>query len=101
MPDSPVIFGTVLSAMVLSIVLMQVNQRLGSPLVQIVDRWLRWLIFAVGGAQICVEYGLIQRPFWALAIAFFLLWFLVVSLHDWLAISLHSRSALPLFPGMR
>ncbi len=98
MPDSPVIFGAVLAAMVVSIVLMQVNQRLGSPLLQIIDRWLRWLIFSVGGAQICVEYGLLHRPFWALAGAFFLLWFLVVSLHDWLAISLHSRSALPLFP---
>lgn len=84
--------------MVVSIVLMQVNQRLASPLVLIVDRWLRWLVFAVGGAQLCVQYEWVQRPFWAVAGAFFLLWFLFVSLYDWLAIALHSRSPLPLFP---
>ncbi len=84
--------------MLVSIILMQVNHRLASPVLMIVDRWLRWLIFALGGAHICTEYELIDRPFWALAGAFFLLWFLVVSLYDWLAITAHSLSPLPLFP---
>lgn len=84
--------------MLVSIVLMQVNHRLASPVLQIVDRWLRWIVFALGSAQICVEYELIDRPFWALATAFFIVWFLVVSLYDWLAITAHSLSPLPLFP---
>lgn len=84
--------------MLVSIILMQVNHRLASPVLQIVDRWLRWFVFALGGAQICVEYELIDRPFWALAAAFFIIWFLVVSLYDWLAITAHSLSPLPLFP---
>lgn len=84
--------------MLVSIVLMQVNHRLASPVLQIVDRWLRWIVFALGSAQLCVEYELIDRPFWALAAAFFIVWFLVVSLYDWLAITAHSLSPLPLFP---
>lgn len=93
-----VIFGAILAAMVISLVLLGVNQRIGSPVVLIVDRWLRWLLFALGGAQICLEYELIARPFWTLATAFFLLWFLLVSVYDWLAITAHSLSPLPLFP---
>jgi len=53
----------------------------------------------VGGAYVATEYELIQRPFWVLAVAFFLTWFLLVTLYDWLAISAHSVSPLPLFPS--
>lgn len=84
--------------MLLSILLMRVNQRMASPVLLILDRWLRWFLFAFGCAQICTEYGLIERPFWTLAVAFFLLWFLIVTLYDWLAITAHSLSPLPLFP---
>jgi hypothetical protein len=85
--------------MLVSIVLMRLNQNTASPLLLIMDRWLRWIIFAVGGAYVATEYELIQRPFWVLAVAFFLTWFLLVTLYDWLAISAHSVSPLPLFPS--
>ena len=98
MPNSNVILTTILAAMLLSFVLMRVNQRMASPVFLIVDRWLRWFLLAFGCAQICMEYRLIDRPFWALAVAFFLLWFLIVTLYDWLAITAHSLSPLPLFP---
>ena len=88
-----------LAAMLVSIVLMRLNQNAASPPLLIADRWLRWLIFAVGGAYVATEYELVQRPFWVLAIAFFLTWFLLVTLYDWLAISAHSVSPLPLFPS--
>jgi len=88
-----------LAAMLVSIVLMRLNQNTASPLLLIMDRWLRWIIFAVGGAYVATEYELIQRPFWVLAVAFFLTWFLLVTLYDWLAISAHSVSPLPLFPS--
>jgi hypothetical protein len=84
--------------MLVSICLMQLNQRLASPILLIMDRWLRWFVFAFGAAQLCREYELLDRPFWALAAAFFILWFLLVSLYDWLAITAHSLSPLPLFP---
>ena len=85
--------------MLVSIVLMRLNQNTASPPLLIADRWLRWLIFAVGGAYIATEYELVHRPFWVLAVAFFLTWFLLVTLYDWLAISAHSVSPLPLFPS--
>ncbi len=88
----------ILAAILLSLVLMQVNQRLASPLVSIVDRWIRWVVFALVVAQICHEFKLINRPFWALAAAFFLIWFLAETLYNWAAITAHSLSPLPLFP---
>ena len=81
-----------------ALVLMQLNQRLASPIVALIDRWLRWLVFAFGAAYLCTAYELVDRPFWALAGAFFLVWFLGETLYNWLAISAHSLSTLPLFP---
>lgn len=88
----------ILAAIVGSLVVMQVNQRVGSPMLSIVDRWLRWFVFAFGAAQLCVDFKVIDRPFWALAIVFFILWFLGETLYNWLAIAAHSLSPLPLFP---
>lgn len=88
----------ILGAMLLSLVLMQVNLRMGSPILMIVHRWLRWIVFAVLSAQVCTQLDLIDRPFWVLAVTFFLLWFLIETLYNWLAITAHSLSPLPLFP---
>jgi hypothetical protein len=88
----------ILVALILSLVLMQINQRMASPIVSIADRWLRWFVFAFGGAHLCREFEFIDRPFWALAGAFFLLWFLIETLYNWVAISAASVSPLPLFP---
>src|SRR3569833_1959226 len=88
----------ILAALVASLVLMQVNQRLASPVVAIADRWMRWIVFAFGGAQISRDFNLIDRPFWTLAVVFFIVWFLGETLYNWLAISALSVSPLPLFP---
>lgn len=88
----------ILGALVFSLVLMQVNQRLASPVLSIVDRWVRWFVFAFGAAYVCVDFKLIDRPFWALAGVFFIIWFLGETLYNWLAITAHSLSPLPLFP---
>jgi len=88
----------ILAAIVASLVLMQVNQRRPSPLLSIADRWLRWFVFAFGAAQMCHDFGLINRPFWVLAVMFFLIWFIGETLYNWLAISALSVSSLPLFP---
>lgn len=77
---------------------MQLNHRMASPVLSILDRWLRWLVFAFGAAQLCRDFDLIHRPFWALAAVFFLIWFLGETLYNWLAITAHSLSSLPLFP---
>jgi hypothetical protein len=95
---SDVIVSTIMACVLFWFVVVHVNQRMASPVLLIIDRWLRWFLVAFGCAQICTEYQLINRPFWALAVAFFLLWFLIVTLYDWLAITAHSLSPLPLFP---
>jgi hypothetical protein len=87
-----------LAGFILTLALVQLNQRMGSPILSIVDRWLRWLVFAFGAAQICREGNLIDRPYWVLAASAFLLWFLGETLYNWLAISALSVSPLPLFP---
>ena len=88
----------ILGAILVSLVLAQVNQRVASPLLSIADRWLRWLVFAFGAAQVCQDFEFIDRPYWALAIVFFLLWFLGETLLNWLSIHALSISPLPLFP---
>jgi len=87
-----------LAAIAVALVLVQINHRFGSPIISIVDRWLRWFVFAFLAAQVCHDFQLIDRPYWVLAAAFFLLWFLGETLYNWLAISALSVSPLPLFP---
>lgn len=87
-----------LAAIAVSLVSAQVNLRLGSPVLAIFERWLRWLIFAFGAAHICQEFHLIDRPFWALVTVFVLIWFLGDTLYNWLGIQALSVSPLPLFP---
>jgi hypothetical protein len=88
----------IIAMMVASLVLMQVNLRMASPVLSIIDRWLRWFVISFGAAQMAGEFGWIDRPFWALALMFFLLWFLGETLYNWIAITAHSLSPLPLFP---
>ena len=88
----------VLAAILLSLVLMQVNARLASPLLTIADRWLRWLVFAFGGAQLLRDFELVDRPYWVLVAVLFLGWFLFETLFNWLHIHAISVSPVPLFP---
>jgi hypothetical protein len=85
-------------AMFLSVLLVRINQRLASPVLAIADRWLRWLIFPAVGAWSCRYLEIIDRPFWVIAIAGFLTWFLVETLYNWLEIAALSLSPFPLFP---
>ncbi len=87
----------ILAAVFISLVLF-LNRRVASPVISIVERWLRLLVFAFGAAQIAHDFGLIDRPYPILAAAFFLLWFLLETLYNWFAISALSASPLPLFP---
>jgi hypothetical protein len=87
-----------LAAAILSLVLFSLNQRLASPVIAIFVRWLRWLLFAFGGAFLAIEWGWSERPFWVLAIALFLVWFLMETAYNWAAITALSESPLPLFP---
>ena len=88
----------ILAAILVSVVLMQINQRLASPLLAIADRWLRWFVFAFLAAQICHDFEFVDRPYWVLTVVFFIVWFVGETLYNWLAISALSISPIPLFP---
>jgi hypothetical protein len=88
----------IIVAIFVSLLLQQVNLRLASPLIGIVDRWLLWLVFAFGAALLCRDHQVIERPFWVLVAVFFLVWFIGETIYNWLAISALSVSPLPLFP---
>ncbi len=88
----------ILAAMIASLVLVQINQRLGSPVIALCNRWIRWAVFGFGGAYICRDFAFIDRPFWVLVVLFLLGWFLIETLYNWLGIQALSVSPLPLFP---
>lgn len=88
----------ILAAIFITIVLVQINQRAGSPVIAIFVRWMRWIVFGFGVAHMCVDFNLINRPLWALVVVFMLVWFLFETLYNWLGIQALSVSPLPLFP---
>lgn len=77
------------------------SARLGCPLLAIFGRWSRWILISVGIATVITQLGISSRPFWALSLFCFLLWFLLETLYNWVAIDALSRSSMPLFPTFR
>jgi hypothetical protein len=94
MMAATILFTTILASLALS----HANQRFASPVIAIVNRWLRWVIFALGAAKICEEFELINRPLWVLVVGFFLIYFLIETAYRWLEIHALSISPIPLFP---
>lgn len=81
-----------------SIVSSYLNRTIASPVMAIVNRWLRWISFSLAIAWLTDFWGWSGRPFWVLAVTAFLLWLICETLYNWLAISALSRSPIPLFP---
>jgi len=80
------------------LLLFYINLRMASPILAIPIRWMRWILFAIFVAQTNAQMDWIDRPFWAVAAAVFLLWFLLESGFNWLKVSAISLSPMPLFP---
>ena len=85
-------------AVAILLLLLYINLRMASPILAIPIRWLRWILFALFVAQANEQFTLIDRPYWAVAVAVFVLWFLLESGFNWLKVSAISLSPLPLFP---
>jgi hypothetical protein len=81
-----------------SIVSSYLNRTIASPVMAIINRWLRWISFSLAIALLTDFWGWSGRPFWVLASAAFLLWLMMETLYNWLAISALSQSQVPLFP---
>jgi hypothetical protein len=85
-------------AVALLLLLFYINLRVASPILAIPIRWLRWILFALFAAETNEQFTLVDRPFWVVACAVFLVWFLLESGFNWLKVSAISLSPLPLFP---
>ncbi len=96
--DTTLLIVTVAFALVLGLFMLDARQPFASPVRAIFVRWARWLVFALGAAWISHDLGFIDRPFWVLLPAFFLLWLLAETLRNWLAIAALSLGSQPLFP---
>ncbi|MDX2185676.1 MAG: hypothetical protein SFV32_01990 [Opitutaceae bacterium] len=96
MPFDPsfLLFG----AAVASLLLFQINIRRASPVLAILNRWLRWIVFSLSCALVLSHYQVVDRPYWVIATACFLLWFLAETVYVWFAIHALSESEIPLFP---
>ncbi|HXA15019.1 MAG TPA: hypothetical protein VNW23_07820 [Opitutaceae bacterium] len=87
-----------LAAVLLVVLLHTLNDRVASPVLAILLRWLRWIVGSLVVAKTLRDFQLSESPFWVLAATAFLLWFLFVTFYNWLAIRALSESPLPLFP---
>ena len=80
------------------ILLVYANIRWASPIVAIINRWLRWGLVGFGGAAVVQGLEWSDRPYWALAGIGLLSWLLAESMLNWFAIKALSQSPFPLFP---
>jgi len=74
------------------------NRTIASPVLAIVNRWLRWISYSLLVAWLIEFLAITGKPFVVLAVTAFLLIFLIETLYNWLAISALSQSPIPLFP---
>jgi hypothetical protein len=75
--------------------------RSGRPSSVILARWALWLCVSTGMGMLLCELGVSSRPTWATSLFCFLLWVLLETFYNWMAIDALSRSGLPLFPNYR
>ena len=76
------------------------NQR-EIPVIMLVNRWLRWLLFAGIFAYLMRAFEFSTRPDWVHIVIGFMLWFLFETGYNWVAINALSRSDIPLFPKFK
>ncbi len=81
-----------------SLLLSYLNRTVASPVLAIINRWLRWISASLMVAWLIAFFEVADRPFLVVAGTAFLLIFLLETLYNWLAISALSQSPIPLFP---
>lgn len=88
----------IVAAGIASVLVSYFNRTFASPVLSIINRWLRWISYSLLVAWLLDFFALTGRPFAVLAVIAFLLIFLIETLYNWLAISALSQSPVPLFP---
>ncbi|MGA1204661.1 MAG: hypothetical protein ACO3ZW_02480 [Opitutales bacterium] len=96
--ESLLLQGVVLALALLSLGLSWWGARVGSPIISIFGRWARWFFIASLVAAGVHLMGWSGHGPGVLALVSLLLWFIVETGYNWLAINALSKSELPLFP---
>ena len=86
---------------ILTIFLSRINAWAQAPVFMLLNRWLRWLLFAGCFAYSLRAFELSSRPDWVHLVSGFMLWFLVETGYNWIAIKALSQSDIPLFPRFK
>jgi len=97
--ESLVIEATVLVLATVSLLLSWWSSRVGSPVLAIFGRWVRWGFVSTLLAGALYLFGWTGYSFPVLFLVAALAWFMVETGYNWLAISALSKSDLPLFPS--
>ncbi|MGK0456779.1 MAG: hypothetical protein ACJAUA_001086 [Zhongshania aliphaticivorans] len=86
---------------ILTILLSWIGARRETPVLMLVTRWLRWLLFSGLFAYLLKVFELSLRPDWVHFAIGFMLWFLFETGYNWVAINALSQSDIPLFPKFK
>ena len=92
---------TLLASALLSIFLPSLGGRMSMPVLHVFARWIRWFLFASVFAFVLHITEWSTRPDWVHFVFGGLLWFLLETCYNWIAIKALSTSDLPLFPSFR
>jgi len=96
--DQDTIGYTLFVFALVSILLPMIGNRTGTPFLLLIGRWMRWLLFAALFVFFLNRFELSYRPQWVLFITGAVIWFLLETGYNWIAIKALSHSELPLFP---
>lgn len=84
----------------LAIGLAYAQYTLASPVIAIVNHWVRWVLFSFSFV-FAGDYFESDRPVWLWFATGFLIWPLLETIHSWINIRALSHSTLPLFPRFK
>jgi hypothetical protein len=99
--DQPVIEYALFGLAIASVLLPILASRMELPVLNILGRWIRWLLFGALLAFFLSVFELSHRPAWVHFVTGLAVWFLIETGYNWIAIKTLSRSELPLFPSFK
>lgn len=93
-------YGLVAVAL-LTLLLSQIVRWKRFPILNLLNKWLRWFWFAGIFTYLLRLLDLSARPDWVHFVIGFMLWFLIETGYNWFAIKVLSSSDIPLFPKFK
>tara|TARA_B100001248_G_scaffold261923_1_gene254984 strand:+ start:6601 stop:7500 length:900 start_codon:yes stop_codon:yes gene_type:complete len=98
-PDiSQWLFPVIMGLIGVFFLLATINSKSPSFRYSVAIRWLRWVLIALTVGHIFQALELTERPVGVVITTTFLIWFILETGYNWLAIGMLSHSEIPLFP---